>query len=54
MAMAGDGPWAVAVMWSLTVMVLIFVILRIYARAILVKAFGTDDYVFILAFVGQP
>ncbi|KAH8683780.1 hypothetical protein BGZ61DRAFT_496109 [Ilyonectria robusta] len=51
MAMAGDGPWAVAVMWSLTVMVLIFVILRIYARMILVKAFGTDDFVFILAFV---
>jgi hypothetical protein len=54
MAMGGDGPWTVTVMWVLTAVVLIFVILRIYARAVIVKSYGTEDHVFVLAFVGKP
>lgn len=49
--MGGDGPWAVAVMWALTFLTLIFVILRLYARLIVVKSYGIDDSVYIFAFV---
>lgn len=51
MASGGDGPWAVAVMWSLAGVVFVFVLLRIYTRAIVVTSFGVDDHVYNLAFV---
>lgn len=51
MAMGGAGLWAIAVMWSLTGVTFIFVALRVYARAIVVKWFGIDDHVYNLAFV---
>jgi hypothetical protein len=51
MAMGGDGPWAIGVMWALTVGVFIFVVLRVYTRVVVVKTFGIDDHVFNLAFV---
>ncbi|KAH7121707.1 hypothetical protein EDB81DRAFT_861572 [Dactylonectria macrodidyma] len=50
MAMGGDGPWAITVMWSLTAVTLIFVVLRIYTRVWVVKSFGVDDHVYNLAF----
>lgn len=52
MAMGGDGPWAIGVMWALTVVVFIFVVLRVYTRVVVVQSFGVDDHVFNLAFVG--
>lgn len=52
MAMGGDGPWAIGVMWALTVVVFIFVLLRVYTRVVVVQSFGVDDHVFNLAFVG--
>ncbi|KAG4269115.1 hypothetical protein FPRO04_12238 [Fusarium proliferatum] len=51
MAMGGDGPWAIGVMWALTVVVFIFVVLRVYTRVFVVQSFGVDDHVFNLAFV---
>ncbi|KAF5002153.1 hypothetical protein FDECE_10715 [Fusarium decemcellulare] len=51
MAMGGDGPWAVAVMWALTALVLFFVVLRIHARATIIKSYGIDDHVYFVAFV---
>ena len=51
MAMGGDGPWAIGVMWALTAAVFTFVVLRVYTRVVVVKSFGIDDHVFIVAFV---
>lgn len=51
MAMGGDGPWAISVMWSLTAVTLIFVVLRVYTRVFVVKSYGVDDHVYNLAFV---
>ncbi|CAJ0544605.1 Ff.00g037000.m01.CDS01 [Fusarium sp. VM40] len=50
MAMGGDGPWVVTVMWSLTAIGTVFVALRIYTRVVIVKSFGVDDHVYNLAF----
>ncbi|KAH7142930.1 hypothetical protein B0J13DRAFT_585588 [Dactylonectria estremocensis] len=50
----GDGPWAVAVTWVLTVVVLVFVILRIYTRAIIVKWYGTEDHVYNMSDISNP
>jgi hypothetical protein len=53
MAIGGDGPWVVAVMWSLTAIGIVFVALRIYTRVVVVKSFGVDDHVYNLAFVSN-
>ncbi|KAF6824337.1 hypothetical protein CMUS01_10283 [Colletotrichum musicola] len=50
MAIGGKGPWAIAVMWSLTAVTLIFVVLRIYTRVFIVRSYGIDDHVYVLAF----
>lgn len=51
MAIGGKGPWAIAVMWSLTAVTLVFVVLRIYTRVVIVSSYGIDDHVYVLAFV---
>ncbi|KAK3353365.1 hypothetical protein B0T25DRAFT_607625 [Lasiosphaeria hispida] len=51
MVMAGDGPMAVAVMWVVTMLTFVFVVLRIYVRAVIVQNYGIDDHVYVLAFV---
>ncbi|GAB1319258.1 Integral membrane protein pth11 [Madurella fahalii] len=51
MAMGGDGPWAVAVMWIVTILTFIFVLLRVYTRALVVQNYGIDDHVYNFAFV---
>ena len=53
MAIQGDGPWAVAVMWAVVAVTLIFVLLRIYTRAVVVASYGIDDHVYNLAFVSS-
>lgn len=53
MAMGGDGPWVVTVMWSLAAIGFVFVALRIYTRVVIVKSFGVDDHVYNLAFVSN-
>lgn len=54
MTMQGDGPWAVAVMWAVVAVTLVFVVLRIYTRAVVVASYGIDDHVYNLAFVSSP
>lgn len=49
--LAGKGVRAVAVMWLMTFLSLIFVPLRMYTRIYIVKAVGIDDHVFNLAWV---
>jgi hypothetical protein len=51
MAYGSDALSAVTAMWVLTVLTLVFVILRTYTRAHVVKAYGIDDHVYNLAFV---
>ncbi|KAF9877444.1 hypothetical protein CkaCkLH20_05144 [Colletotrichum karsti] len=38
-------------MWALTAITLVFVVLRIYTRAFIVKSYGIDDHVYLLAFI---
>ncbi|KAM5369394.1 hypothetical protein ACJZ2D_009008 [Fusarium nematophilum] len=49
MALGGDGPMVVAVMAALTAIVITLNILRIYARVVVVKSYGVDDHVYLLA-----
>ncbi|CAG9988326.1 unnamed protein product [Clonostachys byssicola] len=49
MAMKGDGPMVVGLMWSMAVLCIFFTALRTYTRTVIVKSFGTDDIVFIVA-----
>ncbi len=51
MAMGGEGPWAVSVMWIVTGIAFVFVVLRVYTRAVVVESLGIDDHVYNFAFV---
>lgn len=53
MAMGGKAPEAMAIMWTLTAVTWIIVLLRIYTRALIVRQFGADDYVFVLSGVSD-
>ncbi|KAK4033041.1 hypothetical protein C8A01DRAFT_40508 [Parachaetomium inaequale] len=50
MPMGGQGPWAVAVMWMVTVVAAVFVALRAYTRILVVQSYGIDDHVYNFAF----
>jgi hypothetical protein len=49
--MKGDGPMVVGLMWSMAVLCTFFTVLRTYTRTVIVKSFGADDIVFIVACV---
>ncbi|KAI1426462.1 hypothetical protein F5Y12DRAFT_713190 [Xylaria sp. FL1777] len=51
MAIKGGGVTLVATMWSLTGLTTIFLLLRLYTRLVVLRAFGGDDHVYILAYV---
>lgn len=40
---------ALAIMWSLTAITLVFVVLRFYTRAIVLRQVGWDDHIFVLS-----
>ena len=46
---AGQAPMALAIMWSLTAITLVFVVLRFYTRAIVLRQVGWDDHTFVLS-----
>ena len=50
--LGGDGPRAIAVMWSMTFVSFILLLLRFYTRTYILKAVGLDDFLFTLAWVG--
>lgn len=47
----GVAPSALAAMYSLTGVVFVFTLLRVYTRLVVVKSYGMDDHVYVLAFV---
>lgn len=47
----GAAPSALAAMYSLAAIVLIFALLRIYTGLIVVKSYGMGDHVYVLAFI---
>lgn len=52
MAMGGEALWAMPVMWVLTVLVFFFLLLRLYTRIVCLAAYGVDDHIYAVAFVG--
>lgn len=51
MGLAGDGPWALGVMWMLVGLVFLLLGLRLYTRIVCLASYGLDDHIYIVAFV---
>lgn len=51
MAIAGQGPTIVAVMWTETVVALIAIGLRLYTKGFITRNVGFDDYLIIISWV---
>ncbi|RGP77379.1 hypothetical protein FLONG3_4518 [Fusarium longipes] len=47
--MGGKAPMALAIMWSLVAITWIFVVLRLYTRAFIIRSVGMDDYTYLLS-----
>jgi hypothetical protein len=54
LGLGGDAPKMLAVLWSLTALALVFVLLRLYTRLRVLRAYGLDDYFYNAAFVSRP
>lgn len=54
MAMNSEGAQMVAVLWSLTAIVLVFLVLRAYTRIVCVASYGIDDHFYALTCVSFP
>jgi hypothetical protein len=52
--LGGDGPLCIAVMWSLTFIVFVFLLIRVYTRVVCVAAYGIDDHFYLLSMVNKP
>jgi hypothetical protein len=48
MAIGGEGPMCIAVLWTLTAVVLLFLVARIYTRVFCLAAYGWDDNFYVL------
>lgn len=53
MAPGGQGPMALAIMWVLTAVTIVFVALRVYTRQFVIHMFGADDVAYIIAGVSS-
>ncbi|KAI1334088.1 hypothetical protein F5Y15DRAFT_430106 [Xylariaceae sp. FL0016] len=51
MSIGGDGPYCIAVLWSLTAIVALFLVLRVYARVYCLASYGVDDHFYAVSFV---
>ncbi|PVH96855.1 hypothetical protein DM02DRAFT_674522 [Periconia macrospinosa] len=51
MAIKGKAVGGIAAMWVLTSLTLVSLLLRLYTRLAITKAFGNDDHVFNIAFI---
>ncbi|KAK1240372.1 hypothetical protein MKX07_004400 [Trichoderma sp. CBMAI-0711] len=51
LGLGGDAPKMLAVLWSLTALALVFVLLRLYTRLRVLRAYGLDDYFYNAAFM---
>ncbi|KAI0601997.1 hypothetical protein F4775DRAFT_588816 [Biscogniauxia sp. FL1348] len=50
-SIGGEGPYCVAVLWSLTALVFVFLVLRAYARIFSLATYGVDDHFYALSFI---
>lgn len=53
MAMGEHASTALAIMWMMAGLVFILVILRVYTRVVCMAAYGTDDWIYVAAFVSS-
>ncbi|KAG9255793.1 uncharacterized protein F5Z01DRAFT_699609 [Emericellopsis atlantica] len=51
LGMGGEAHWAMAVMWTFTAFVFLFLLLRIYTRVVCLSSYGLDDHIYVVAFV---
>ncbi|KAK3340623.1 hypothetical protein B0H65DRAFT_510725 [Neurospora tetraspora] len=51
MAMGEHASTALAIMWMMAGLVFILVILRVYTRVVCMAAYGTDDWIYVAAFI---
>ena len=48
------GPQMLAIWWAMDGVALLFVLLRMYARVVVRRAAGLDDFIIVLASVRRP
>lgn len=48
---ASRAPLLQGVMWTMAIVPLVFVLMRLYVRAVLKRVFGWDDFIIIIATV---
>lgn len=53
LAMGGDAPVAMTLVWIMFGTLTVFLLLRVYTRVYLLAAPGMDDYLYFLAYVSQ-
>ncbi|KAK8128870.1 hypothetical protein PG984_009978 [Apiospora sp. TS-2023a] len=51
LAMGGDAPLSMTFVWIMFGILTLFLLLRLYTRAVLLAALGLDDYLYFLAYV---
>ncbi|KAK8080990.1 hypothetical protein PG997_008808 [Apiospora hydei] len=51
LAMSGEGPQAMGLVWVMFGILTLFLLLRLYTRIVLLAALGNDDYLYIAAYV---
>lgn len=49
--LGGEGPYCITVLWTLTGIVLVFLLLRIYTRVVCLAAYGLDDTLYVVTTV---
>ncbi|KAH7025000.1 uncharacterized protein B0I36DRAFT_376745 [Microdochium trichocladiopsis] len=47
-SLGGEGPYCITVLWTLTAIVLVFLVLRIYTRVVCLAAYGLDDTLYVV------
>lgn len=51
---ASRAPLLQGVMWTMAIVPLVFVLMRLYVRVVMKRVFGWDDYIIIVATVSFP
>jgi hypothetical protein len=51
---ASRAPLLQGVMWTMTIVPLVFVLMRLYVRVVMKLVFGWDDFIIIVATVNFP
>jgi hypothetical protein len=51
---ASRAPLLQGVMWTMAIVPLVFVLMRLYVRVVMKRVFGWDDFIIIVATVSFP